>query len=258
MDLVEVDVVHPQPLQRAVDGRHDVLARQAAAVGVLGDRVEHLGGDHHLFAPGQLLDRAAEHGFALATRIHVGGIEEVDAVLDGPLVERAAGGFVQDPRPPVRRAVGHGAETEPRDFQARWCQGGRSPLSLLHVEEVRDRQERQRACDHEGAREAVVLAQPADGNGAGADAGVKGANQRAEGGAAAIVGHVVHQVGDEDRIGGPKADAKQQRRRRRTSPRVEANTSTEMPTHHHAEARHDHLGVADPIGIAAEERPRAR
>ena len=84
----------------------------------LGHRVEHLGRDHDLIARGELLQRAAEDLLADAARIHVGGVEEVDAVLERALDERTAGGFVEHPRPPLRRAVGHRAEAEARDLQA--------------------------------------------------------------------------------------------------------------------------------------------
>ena len=38
VDLVEVDIVHAEPAERIVDRVHDVLARQAALVGVLAHR----------------------------------------------------------------------------------------------------------------------------------------------------------------------------------------------------------------------------
>src|SRR4029453_10992506 len=44
VDLVEVDVVGPQPTQRVVDGGQDVLAGQAAVVGARAHREEDLGG----------------------------------------------------------------------------------------------------------------------------------------------------------------------------------------------------------------------
>src|SRR5688572_32114061 len=58
------------------------------------------------------LQRAPDDFLADTPRIHVGGIEEIDAALDGPLDERPAGPFVQHPRPPLGRAVGHGAKAQ--------------------------------------------------------------------------------------------------------------------------------------------------
>ena len=74
---------------------------------------------HDLVALREVLQRAADDLLADAARVHVGGVEEVDAVLEGALDERPAGRLVQHPRPPRRRAVGHGAEAEPRDLQPR-------------------------------------------------------------------------------------------------------------------------------------------
>ena len=61
VDLVEVHVVGPEAAQAVVDGVEDVLAREAALVGVVAHRVEDLGGDDDLVAPrAEFLERAAE------------------------------------------------------------------------------------------------------------------------------------------------------------------------------------------------------
>jgi predicted transcriptional regulator len=75
--------------------------------------VERLGGDHDLIARGEILQRAPEHLLADALGVHVSRVEEVDAQFDRALDERAAGLFVQHPRAPFRRAIGHGAEANP-------------------------------------------------------------------------------------------------------------------------------------------------
>jgi hypothetical protein len=59
VDLVEVDVVHPEPLQRCVDRGEDVLARQAAAVGARRHLAVDLGCDDHLVAAQQLAHQPA-------------------------------------------------------------------------------------------------------------------------------------------------------------------------------------------------------
>jgi hypothetical protein len=61
VDLVEVDVVGAQPAQAVVDLAQDRLARQPAAVRPLAHLAEDLGGDHHLVAPGEVAQRAAEN-----------------------------------------------------------------------------------------------------------------------------------------------------------------------------------------------------
>ena len=118
VDLVEIDVIGSEAAQRTVDRRHDVLARQPAVVRVVAHRVEQFRRDDDGVAVGEVADRAAENLLGDAARIHVGGVEEVDAALERALEERAAGFFAQDPRPPVRIAVGHGSETDPRNLEA--------------------------------------------------------------------------------------------------------------------------------------------
>ena len=69
---------------------HDVLARQAALVRVVAHRVEDLGGDHHAVArTPKSFSARPEDLFADAERVHVRGIEEVDAQLERALDERA-------------------------------------------------------------------------------------------------------------------------------------------------------------------------
>jgi len=88
MDLVEVDVIHAEPLQRGVDRLHDVLAREAARVSARAHRVEDLGGDDDLVALGEFLQGAAEDLLARADRIHVGRVEEIDAAFERLANER--------------------------------------------------------------------------------------------------------------------------------------------------------------------------
>ena len=59
VDLIEIDIVDAEPGQAAVDAIHDVLARQAAVVDVGAHRHVDLGGDDHLVALGELLERLA-------------------------------------------------------------------------------------------------------------------------------------------------------------------------------------------------------
>ena len=70
---------------------HDVLARQAAGVGVRRDRIEDLGRDHDLRRGcAKSFNARAEHLLADAVRIHVGGVEEVDAAVERVLDHGAA------------------------------------------------------------------------------------------------------------------------------------------------------------------------
>ena len=112
VDLVEVHVVHAEPAERSVDRVHQVLAREAPFVGAVLRRKVRLGRDHQLIARGELLDRAAHDLFAHAARVHVGGVEEIDALLDRALQEWPALRLVKHPRAPFACAVGHRAEAD--------------------------------------------------------------------------------------------------------------------------------------------------
>ena len=119
VDLVEVDVVRAEAPQRGVDRLHDVLARQALGVGARSHRPMHLGRDHHLRSLGVFLERAADDLLARALRIDVGGVEEIDALLERLANEGARGLFLEHPFAPFGRAVGHAAETDLRHLHAR-------------------------------------------------------------------------------------------------------------------------------------------
>ena len=101
MDLIEVDVVGAEPRQRARRSRRSRCLRDRPAVfgpSLIG--IEGLGRDHQLIAR-LILQRTAEHLLADAARIHVGGVEKIDAVLERARDERPARRFVEHPRPPL-------------------------------------------------------------------------------------------------------------------------------------------------------------
>src|SRR5262249_35676109 len=107
----------------------DVLAGEAALVRGLTHWLEDLGGDNDLLARHrQVADRAAENLLADAVGVHVRGVEEVDAGLPGPPVERATRPFVKYQGPPLGCAVGHAPEAQPRYLHA-----GPSEVDELHV-----------------------------------------------------------------------------------------------------------------------------
>src|SRR5690606_10179297 len=118
------------PREARVDRAEDGLARQAPAVGPLAPAEEHLRRDHHLVAPREIPQRPPEDLLAGAVGIAVGGVEEVDPRLDRAADERARIGLRQRPRmaAPVRVAVGHAAEAEPRYVESR-----ASELGVFHA-----------------------------------------------------------------------------------------------------------------------------
>ena len=112
-----------------------VLARQPLVVRTVAHRVKDFGRDDHLVAPGEVLQRAAEDFLAGAARIHVGGVEEVDAAFERPLDERTAGGLIERPGMPVGRSVRHRAEAEARHLEA-----SRTESGVVHGQEAIDTQ----------------------------------------------------------------------------------------------------------------------
>jgi hypothetical protein len=129
MDLVEIDVIGAEAAKARVDLAHDRLARQAGAVWSRPHPAVHLGGDHDLVAPGEIPDRAAENLLAVAERIPVGRVEEIDATLQRALDEWAAVLFAEAPGmiALVAPAIAHAAEAD-----ARHVQTGATELCVFH------------------------------------------------------------------------------------------------------------------------------
>src|SRR4029453_1943429 len=85
--------------------------------------------DDDLIARREVAQRPSEHFLTRAERVHVGGVEEIDAKLERATDERAPLLFREDPRAPLRIAVRHRAQTDARDLQTsptkihvrHWC-----------------------------------------------------------------------------------------------------------------------------------------
>ena len=129
MDLVEVDVVGAESAQAGIDLGEDRLARQPGGVVPASHGREHLRGDHHLVAAREVRDRAPDDRLARAEGVGVGGVEEVDAVLDRLPEERSARLFVQ--RPGVGALIGC-TEAHAAQAQGGYIQSGPSELHILH------------------------------------------------------------------------------------------------------------------------------
>ena len=81
--VVEVDDVDAEALQARLAGLHHVLrppVHALLAVGLL--HLAELGGDDRLAAP-SVLERLAEQGLVMSPAVHVGGVEERHALVDG-------------------------------------------------------------------------------------------------------------------------------------------------------------------------------
>jgi len=84
MDLVKVDVVGAEPGQGSIGLLEDRLAGQALPAGAVVHLAEHLSCQHDVLAPGVALDGATDQLLGGAVLIHVRGVPEGDARLDGP------------------------------------------------------------------------------------------------------------------------------------------------------------------------------
>jgi hypothetical protein len=86
-----------------------------------------LGRDDDLVAPRVLAQQLACDLLGHSRRIHVGGVEQVDAQFKRTPHDRPSGRLVQHPRTPRRRAERHHAQRDARDFKA-----ARTEVRVLH------------------------------------------------------------------------------------------------------------------------------
>ncbi len=122
VDLIEVDVVDAEPAQAVVARGHDPAPRVPLRVGVLAHLAVHLRGEDHPVPLG-LRQRLPDDLLGLAERVDVGGVDEVDAGVEGG-VDDADGVVV------VGVAEGpehHRPEAEWADFEA-----GSSECAVFH------------------------------------------------------------------------------------------------------------------------------
>ena len=128
MDLVKINVVHLEPPKAVVNGVEDVFAGESALVRVIAHRVGDLGGhDQPVARRPEVLERASQYFFADAERIHVRGIEEVDAGFEGLADERTALRLIQHPLAPFPGTVGHAAQANPRNLYP-----ARTKIDIFH------------------------------------------------------------------------------------------------------------------------------
>jgi hypothetical protein len=105
------------------DSSRGVIARLAAAVGQVVHDAGCLGRDHQLVA-GQLQfpERVADQGFGLSQRVDVGGIDEIDALIEGKADEFTDRALIQAAHdlPESVAAEGHPAQTHLGDVKSRF------------------------------------------------------------------------------------------------------------------------------------------
>ncbi len=127
MDLIQVDVVQPEALERCVDRRQDMLASEPASVLARHRLPVHLRREHVLLAREEIAEHAAAEPFALATVVDVGGVEERDPAFDR--VADDGLGLVLGERP---RALGVLPEAHHPEAHARHAEPGLSQIYVPH------------------------------------------------------------------------------------------------------------------------------
>src|SRR5664280_1176451 len=84
MDLVEIDVIGAQPAQALLARRQDPPARVPLSIGIMPHGTVHLGGQNDLFPLG-LCQGLSDDLLGLTRGVDVGGVDEVDAGIEGPV-----------------------------------------------------------------------------------------------------------------------------------------------------------------------------
>src|SRR5947209_2032095 len=130
MDLVEVYVLRPEPLQALVDLAQDRFARQPGAIRSRSHAAVYLGSDDDLVPIREVLQGTSEDFLTRPERIDVGGIEEVDPQFQGVLDDRPAVFLMQHPlvNPPFRIPEPHAPKAD-----ARHIHPGVPELGVFHV-----------------------------------------------------------------------------------------------------------------------------
>ena len=117
MNLIQVDVIRTQTFQRCVHGLHDVISRQTAVIRSRSHRTIYLGANHHLVAPAEIVESAAENFFAGTIGIDIRSVEKIDAAFQGRFDDAAAEALVDRPSLPLVSSEGHCAQTNFRNFE---------------------------------------------------------------------------------------------------------------------------------------------
>jgi hypothetical protein len=122
VDLVEVDAIRLQPAQAVLDLPHQPPPGVATHVAVLTHRRMGLGGEHDVVAAASG-EGCADDLLGFAGRVHVGGVDEVDAGIEGAM---------DDGDRVVVVAVAPGAEHHGAEAQRADVHPCRSECAVLH------------------------------------------------------------------------------------------------------------------------------
>lgn len=136
VDLVAVQVIGTEAIERPVDLFEDVFVRESLPVGALAHPTEHLRRDDE-FVPSSL-DGVPDDALALAVGVDVRGVEDVDPRVDGAVDDRVGVVLVTD-HPRLLAPEIPAAQTEPRYPESRSRQSRVLHVVLGHSTDCPDR-----------------------------------------------------------------------------------------------------------------------
>jgi hypothetical protein len=85
MNLIEVDIICLKPAKARINLAQDCLTGKAATIRLVAHHPVHLGRNHRAVALRVVLQKSSQNLFALASRIDVGRVEEVDTKIESLL-----------------------------------------------------------------------------------------------------------------------------------------------------------------------------
>ena len=89
-----------------------MLARVALGVRTLTHWIADLGREDNLAAPNEFPHQSADHFLALAERVKITGVDQIDAKIECPLNDLPARVFIENPLAPGGMTDPHSAEAE--------------------------------------------------------------------------------------------------------------------------------------------------
>src|SRR5258708_6095920 len=114
MDLIEINIICPKPLQALVDLAQDRLSRQPGAIRPFTHFPMHFGGDDNLIPLSEVLQSTSENLLTHPNRVNISRIKEIYPQLKGFLDDWPAVFLIKHPfvNPTCRIPKPHTSQTE--------------------------------------------------------------------------------------------------------------------------------------------------
>src|SRR5689334_7576499 len=86
MDLIQIDIIHLQALERLINGIQNMFAREAFIIDVVAHLSVNFGGNDHILSPDtQFFKKISGDALTLTGRVYICSIKKVDPHLEGAL-----------------------------------------------------------------------------------------------------------------------------------------------------------------------------